>query len=101
MSFYYYFKGILDLIIRNSIELKFTDKTDNPYLKMDRTSYLNNIDGFYIAPYVYEKCLFSSVKPFNSNVKINLNNLDLFITTAPLNIQPDRSFKNKFFIFFT
>ena len=82
----------------NSVELKFTEKIDNPYLKMDRTSYLNNIDGFYIAPYVYEKCLFSSVKPFNSNVKINLNNFDLFITTAPLNIQPDRSFKNKFFI---
>ncbi len=83
---------------KNSIELKFTDKDQNPYLKIERTSYLNNIDGFYIAPYVYEKCLFSSLSPIKSNVKINLNNFDLFITTAPLNIQPNRLSTNKFFI---
>ena len=83
---------------KNSLELKFTDKVDNPYLKINRTSYLKNIDGFYIAPYVYERCSLSSLNPFKSNIKINLKNFDLLISTAPLNIRPDSSLNNKFFV---
>ena len=83
----------------NSLKLRFFEKDDNPYLRFERTSYLKNVEGFYVAPHIYANCKFSSFLPFGNQIKIDIQNFDALITSAPLNLSlNEKSKKNKIFI---
>ena len=56
------------------------------------------VEGFYLAPNIYENCLFSSLLPFNNRIKIDIGNFDAIISSAPLNLYPNRKSKNKIII---
>ena len=82
----------------NSLKVIFSNKRENPYLKLERTSYLRYVEGFYLAPNIYENCLFSSLLPFNNKIKIDIGNFDAIISSAPLNLYPNKKSKNKIII---
>ncbi len=82
----------------NSLKVIFSNKRENPYLKLERTSYLRYIEGFYLAPNIYENCLFSSLLPFNNQIKIDIENFDSLISSAPLNIFLNKKSKNKILV---
>tara|TARA_A100001011_G_scaffold237645_1_gene245520 strand:- start:296 stop:1783 length:1488 start_codon:yes stop_codon:yes gene_type:complete len=82
----------------NCLKVIFSNKSDNPYLKLERTSYLKYVKGFYLAPNIYEKCKFSSFSPFNNQIKIDIENFDSIISSAPLNLYLNKKSKNKIFV---
>ena len=82
----------------NAAKVIFSNKRENPYLKLERTSYLRYVEGFYLAPNIYENCLFSSLLPFNNKIKIDIGNFDAIISSAPLNLYPNRKSKNQIII---
>ncbi len=82
----------------NSLKVIFSNKKDNPYINVERTSYLRHVEGFYLAPYIYENCKFSSLLPFNNQIKIDLENFDSIITSAPLNLNLCKNSRNKILI---
>jgi len=84
--------------LSNSLEVVFSNKRDNPYLKVERTSYLKYVKGFYLAPNIYENCKISSLLPFNNQIKIDIENFDSIISSAPLNICLNKKSKNKIFV---
>ncbi len=84
--------------LSNSLEVVFSNKRDNPYLKVERTSYLKYVKGFYLAPDIYESCKISSLLPFNNQIKIDIENFDSIISSAPLNISLNKKSKNKIFV---
>ena len=79
----------------NSLKVIFSNKRENPYLKLERTSYLRYVEGFYLAPNIYENCLFASLLPFNNQIKIDIGNFDAIISSAPLNLHLNKKSKNK------
>jgi len=84
--------------LSNSLEVVFSNKRDNPYLKVERTSYLKYVKGFYLAPNIYENCKISSLLPFNNQIEIDIENFDSIISSAPLNIRLNIKSKNKIFV---
>ena len=58
------------------------------YLKLNRLTYLNNIEGFICARRIYYSSKIKSKLGFISPVKIDLKGFDAFISTSPLNIRP-------------
>ena len=54
--------------LSNSLEVVFSNKRDNPYLKVERTSYLKYVKGFYLAPNIYENCKISSLLSPNPTI---------------------------------
>ena len=82
----------------NSLKVNFSNKRENPYLKLERTSYLRYVEGFYLAPNIYKYCLFSSLLPFNNQIKIDIENFDAIISSAPLNLYLNKKSKNKIII---
>ena len=82
----------------NSLKVIFSNKSDNPYLTLERTSYLRHVKGFYLAPNIYENCLFTSLLPFNNQIKIDIENFDLLISSAPLNLSLNKKSKNKILV---
>ena len=82
----------------NSLKVIFSNKRENPYLKLERTSYLRYVEGFYLAPNIYENCLFASLLPFNNQIKIDIGNFDAIISSAPLNLHLNKKSKNKILV---
>ena len=82
----------------NSLKVTFSNKEDNPYLKFERTSYLKYVKGFYLAPNIYTNCKISSLLPIRNNIKIDIGNFDAIISSAPLNLYPNKKSTNKIFV---
>ncbi|MDC3165149.1 glycosyltransferase [Prochlorococcus sp. AH-716-F10] len=82
----------------NSLKVTFSNKEDNPYLKFERTSYLKHIKGFYLAPNIYSNCKISSLFPLRNHIKIDIGTFDAIISSAPLNLYPNKKSKNKIIV---
>ena len=71
---------------RNSLKVKFLNKEDNPYLRMEKLSFIKNISGFVCLPNFGFLSDFISVFPIRQTIKVNLKSFDVFIASAPLNL---------------
>ncbi|WP_288255685.1 glycosyltransferase [uncultured Prochlorococcus sp.] len=80
------------------LKVIFSNKRDNPYLKLERTSYLKYVKGFYLAPNIYENCKFSSLLPLKNKIKIDIENFDSIISSAPLNLYLNKKSKDRIFV---
>ena len=64
------------------------DLYDNPYLRIERLDYLENITGIVSAPDLYLASQLAAGLPSLRPVQIDLRGFDTLITTCPLNISP-------------
>ena len=71
---------------RNSLKVEFLNKQDNPYLRMEKLSFIKNISGFVCLPNFGFLSDFISVFPIRQTIKVNLKSFDVFIASAPLNL---------------
>ncbi|RPG44135.1 MAG: glycosyltransferase [Gammaproteobacteria bacterium TMED112] len=71
---------------KNCKEIKFINKEDNPYLRIEKLSFIKGIRGFVSLPNLSFKSEATSRFPFRNKMKINLNRFDYFISTAPINL---------------
>ena len=71
---------------RNSIKVRFLNKDDNPYLRVEKLSFMKNISGFVCLPNFGFLSDFISVLPVRQTIKVNLKSFDIFISSAPLNL---------------
>ena len=104
VKFIIYFLNIIKLLKqgfiynqRNTSQIKFYYKNDNPYLKLEKLKFMENISGFISAPNIGSNLKLTSILPILNKIKIDLYGFDFFITSEPLNIIS----KNKTSIFQT
>jgi len=71
---------------KNTIKVKFANKKDNPYLRIDKLSFIKNISGFVCLPNFSFLSDFISLFPFRQTIKVNLKSFDFFVASAPLNL---------------
>ena len=71
---------------RNSLRVKFLNKEDNPYLRIEKLSFMKNISGFVCFPNFGFLSDFISVFPIRQTIKVNLKSFDILLTSAPLNL---------------
>ena len=63
---------------------------DNPYLRHERLSYLQNIDGILWARSIFFFSMWKA-KLKKGPISIDLNGFDALFTTCPLNIKPSKN----------
>ena len=63
---------------------------DNPYVRVERLNYLENVTGIVSAPEIYFASQIAAELPNQRPVRIDLNGFDALITTCPLNISPQK-----------
>ena len=61
-------------------------KKDNPYLRIDKLSFIKNISGFVCLPNFSFLSDFISLFPFRKTITVNLKSFDIFVASAPLNL---------------
>ncbi len=61
---------------------------DNPNLRQERLSYLQDVEGILCAKKVFHASQIAALLNIQKPVKIDLNGFDVFITSCPLNIKP-------------
>ena len=61
---------------------------DNPYLRNDRLSYLQNVTGLLCAKKVFFTSQLAATLAKQTPVSIDLEGFDALLTTCPLNIKP-------------
>ncbi len=71
---------------RNSLKVKFLNKEDNPYLRIEKLAFIKNITGFVCLPNFGFLSDFISVFPIRQTIKVNLKSFDVFIASSPLNL---------------
>ncbi len=71
---------------RNSLKVRFLNREDNPYLRVEKLSFIKNISGFVCLPNFGFLSDFISVFPVRQTIKVNLTSFDVFISSAPLNL---------------
>ena len=70
----------------NSLKVKFLNTEDNPYLRVNKLSFIKNISGFICLPNFGYFSDFISILPVRKTIKVNLKNFDIFVASAPLNL---------------
>lgn len=70
----------------NSFQLQ--DLYDNPYVRIERLDYLENVTGIVSAPDIFLATQLAAQLPNLRPVRIDLRGFDALITTCPLNIRP-------------
>lgn len=71
---------------RNTSQINFYYKDDNPYLKLEKLKFMKNVSGFLSAPNIGPNLKLISIFPFLNKIKIDLYGFDFFVTSEPLNI---------------
>ena len=90
-----YFRFLVNILRRprryksrelNSFRLK--ELYDNPYIRVERLSYLECVTGIVSAPELFFASQLAAEMPTLRPVRIDLSGFDALITTCPLNISP-------------
>ena len=90
-----YFRYFLNILRRprkyklrdlNSFSLE--ELYDNPYIRVERLSYLECVTGIVSAPEVFLASQLAAELPTPRPVHIDLSGFDALVTTCPLNISP-------------
>ena len=64
---------------------------DNPYLRVEKLSYLQDVEGIISAPKLFfSSQLAARLRRHHTTVRIDLRDFDALLTSCPLNIKPDR-----------
>ena len=71
---------------KNTQQIKFNYKNDNPYLKFEKLSFMQNVAGFLCAPNIAMNFNYRSFFPLKNKIIFNLDYYDFFITSEPLNL---------------
>ena len=90
-----YFRYLLNLLIRprsyctkDLYSFRIRELYDNPYLRVERLDYLENVTGIVSAPEIYLSSQLAADLKTQQPVRIDLRGFDALITTCPLNISP-------------
>ncbi|WP_115131517.1 glycosyltransferase [Synechococcus sp. N26] len=92
-----YFRLLINIVRRprsyksrdlNHFHLK--ELYDNPYVRVERLSYLENVAGIVSAPEIYLASQLAAELATQRPVRIDLSGFDALITTCPLNISPQK-----------
>ena len=74
--------------LRNLERFYLQDLYDNPYIRISRLDYLQDVTGIVSAPEIYLGSQLAAQLQKLRPVRIDLRGFDAFITTCPLNIKP-------------
>jgi len=90
-----YLRFLIKLLIRprtyrtrNLYSFRIQDLYDNPYLRVERLDYLEDVTGIVSAPELYLSSQLAADLKTQLPVRIDLQGFDALITTCPLNISP-------------
>ncbi len=61
---------------------------DNPYLRMERLSYLHHLEGIVTAPGIFMACQTAAMLDRQKPVRVDVSDFDVLLTSCPLNLQP-------------
>ena len=61
---------------------------DNPYLRMERLSYLHHLEGIVTAPGIFMACQTAAMLDKQKPVNIDASDFDVLLTSCPLNLRP-------------
>ena len=71
---------------RNLYSFKIQKLFDNPYIRIERLNYLENVTGIISAPEIYLSSQLAAQLENLRPVRIDLQGFDALITTCPLNL---------------
>lgn len=72
----------------NTISMRLKDLKDNPYLRVERLSYMHNLEGIVSAPGIFFASQSAAMLSKQKPVTVELDGFDALLTTCPLNILP-------------
>ena len=72
----------------NTLSMRLQDIKDNPYLRVERLSYMHNLEGIVSAPGIFFASQSAAMLSKQKPVTVELNGFDALLTTCPLNIHP-------------
>ena len=61
---------------------------DNPYLRMERLSYLHHLEGVVTAPGIFMACQTAAMLDKQKPVCVDVSDFDVLLTSCPLNLRP-------------
>ena len=61
---------------------------DNPYLRMERLSYLHHLEGIVTAPGLFIACQTAAMLDKPKPVSVDVSGFDVLLTSCPLNLRP-------------
>ena len=61
---------------------------DNPYLRMERLSYLHHLEGIVTAPGIFMACQTAAMLNEQKPVRVDVSDFDVLLTSCPLNLSP-------------
>ena len=61
---------------------------DNPYLRMERLSYLHHLEGIVAAPGIFMACQTAAMLDKQKPVRVEVSDFDVLLTSCPLNLSP-------------
>ena len=93
-------KKIVELIIdlakrprrysqKNLHKFKLNELFDNPYPRVERLSYMQDLKGIVCAPKIFFSSQLAARLPKRKPVQIDLRGFDVLITSCPLNLAPE------------
>ena len=71
---------------KNTVKIKLNHKDDNPYLKFEKLSFMQNISGFLAAPDISKNLKYKSFLPLKNKIQFDLDYFDCYLTSEPLNL---------------
>ena len=72
----------------NVLSLRLQGLKDNPYLRVERLSYMHDLEGIVSAPGIFFASQSAAMLSTQKPVTVDLHGFDALLTTCPLNILP-------------